>query len=100
MLVTFTCKAYADITMFGDIAKKFIKYMGYSGNIPSAIKAEDVPEALHKLRSKLAIETKEGENPNDKNNEDYVSTNKRALPLLELLEAAAEQNVNVMWKSD
>ncbi len=86
--------------MFGDIAKKFIKYMGYSGTIPSAIKAEDVPEALRKLRERLAIEEKENENPNDQEAEEYVSTNKRALPLLELLEAAAEQKVNVMWESD
>jgi len=39
MLVTFTTKAYADITMFGDVAVAMLKMMGYSGTVPSAIRA-------------------------------------------------------------
>lgn len=46
MLVTFSTKVYADITMFGDIALVMLKMMGHSGTVPSAIRAEDVPVAL------------------------------------------------------
>ena len=50
MLVTFTCEAYADITMFGDVAQHLLTLMGHSGTVPGAILAEDVPAALHRLR--------------------------------------------------
>ena len=46
MLVTFTTDAYADITMFGDVALKMLRMMGHSATVPSAILAADVPEAL------------------------------------------------------
>ena len=40
MLVTFTTKAYADITMFGDVALAMLKMMGHSATVPGAILAE------------------------------------------------------------
>jgi len=46
MLVTFRTSAYANITMFGDIAVTLLKMMGHSGTVPSAIRADDVPAAL------------------------------------------------------
>ena len=49
MLVTFTTDAYADITMFGDVALALLKMMGHSGTVPSAILAADVPAALSRL---------------------------------------------------
>ena len=54
MLVTFTSKAYADITMFGDVALGMLRMMGHSETVPGAILAEDVPAALDRL--KRAIE--------------------------------------------
>jgi hypothetical protein len=45
MLVTFTTDAYADITMFGDVALAMLKMMGHSATVPGAILAEDVPVA-------------------------------------------------------
>ena len=99
MLITFETKAYANITMFGDVAKRLIKYMGQSGAVPSAILAKDLPEALRKLltniESEMAIEQDdEAETGEDDN---FVSIDKRAKPLIELLEAAIEQNADVMW---
>ena len=49
MLVTFSCSAYADITMFGDVAVRLLKLMGHSGTVPGAILAEDVQAALECL---------------------------------------------------
>jgi len=43
MLVTFITKAYADITMFGDVAVAMLKMMGHSTTVPGAIVAEEVP---------------------------------------------------------
>jgi len=102
MLVTFTCKAYADITMFGDIAKRLLILMGHSGTVPSAIPAEDVPAALERL--KRAIETEKSspdlspEVKNDNPEQPAVSLKNRALPLIELLTAATQENCYVMWK--
>ena len=101
MLITFETKAYANITMFGDIAKKLIKYMGHSGNVPGAILAEDLPKALERLRSgvqseMLVEQMSESESEQD-DSDNYVSIDKRAKPLIELLEAAIAQNVDVMW---
>ena len=53
MLVTFRTKRYANITMFGDVAKQLLELMGHSGTVPSAIKTEDVPAALARLESAI-----------------------------------------------
>ena len=101
MLITFETKAYANITMFGDVAKKLIKYMGHSGSIPGAILSEDLPQALKNLRSNVAAEMADEQNresdADQDEDESYVSLDKRALPLVELLEAAIEQGADVMW---
>lgn len=100
MLVTFRTPAYSDITMFGDVALALIQYMGHSPTVPSALAAEDVPRALERLRD--AIDAKGGETlppvPEDsRSNEDKISLAHRALPLLQLLEAAAKADSYVMW---
>lgn len=102
MLVTFRTPAYADITMFGDVALALIEYMGHSPTVPGALAAEDVPGALQRLRQ--AVETKGGQalpagSPEDDSGsrEERVSLAHRALPLVKLLEAAAEADTYVMW---
>ncbi len=100
MLVTFSCSAYADITMFGDIAVRLLKLMGHSGTVPGAILAENVQEALQRLQTaiqsepQLPLPEKSGD---EEDNEPIVSLAHRALPLIELLKAAAKAECNVMW---
>lgn len=104
MLVTFTCNAYADITMFGDAAKRLLTMMGHSGTVPGAIMAEDVPAALDRLKS--AIEAEQAlptpdlsmEVQSDESNQLAVSLKHRAFSLIELLTAAAKEKCDVMWK--
>jgi hypothetical protein len=98
MLVTFTTKAYANITMFGDVAETLLKMMGHSGIVPGAILAADVPAALSRLTA--AIDKTRTETPTDDDEEDetQVSLTTRALPLVDLLTAAAQQNCDVMWE--
>ena len=102
MLITFTTPVHADITMFGDVAKALIRMMGHSGKVPGALLAEDVPAALERLKS--AVESNPDAPLNPRRDEDddearsqSVSIKHRALPLIELLEAAAREQKNVMW---
>lgn len=100
MLVTFTTKAYADITMFGDVALVMLKMMGHSGTVPSAIRAEDVPVALSRLTAAVNA-GKSSPPPVGKDadaDEPVVSMAHRALPLINLLAAAAKDGCDVMWK--
>ena len=98
MLITFSCAAYANITMFGDIAQQLIQMMGYSGVVPSAIQATDVAIALNSLQNKLAshqlIQSQEQCYNDDGSN---ISLAHRALPLIQLLQAAIKQRCSVMW---
>jgi len=104
MLVTFTTKAYADITMFGDVALAMLKMMGHSTTVPGAILAADVPAALRRLTAAIDAEKASApvEDKGDKEDKDgdepVVSLAHRALPLIELLSAAAKAESNVMWK--
>jgi hypothetical protein len=104
MLVTFRTKAYSNITLFGDVAVRLLKLMGHSGTVPSALKAEDVPAALQRLRAAIAkqktapTDSDPGQDRDD-DAEPVVALAHRALPLMELLQAAAAQNSDVMWDS-
>lgn len=97
MLVTFTTEAYADITMFGDVAKTMLKMMGHSATVPGAILAADVPEALRRIT--VAVEAENASPPVDEDDEEepVISLSHRALPLIKLLTAAAKAGKNVMW---
>ena len=103
MLVTFSCPAYADITMFSDVAIRMIKMMGHSGTVPGAISAEEVQAA--QLRLQAGVEQSPEpqalmEDEEDRGAEPFVSLAHRALPLLELLSAADKDKCNVMWDSN
>ncbi|MEN8179810.1 MAG: DUF1840 domain-containing protein [Pseudomonadota bacterium] len=102
MLVTFHSRSYADITMFGDVAVHLLHLMGHSGTVPSAIMADDIPAALERL--KQAVKEAEATEPpketqDDKDCEKRVSLALRALPLIELLEAAVAESSDVMWRN-
>ncbi|MCK5189769.1 MAG: DUF1840 domain-containing protein, partial [Methylococcales bacterium] len=90
MLVTFSCSAYADITMFGDVAARLLRLMGHSGTVPAAILAEDVQAALTRLVDALKAEQKlsgSEKSGDEEDGEPVVTLSHRALPLIELLEA-------------
>lgn len=106
MLVTFTSEAYADITMFGSAATSLLKMMGLSGNVPGALLAEDVGGALEHLRQSLdeagegaPVEADEQDTARISEDDDVrpVSIATRAVPLVQLLEAAHAAQANVKW---
>jgi hypothetical protein len=105
MLVKFHTQAFADITMFGDVAIKLLHMMGHSGTVPSALSADDVAPALKQLNEALAGH--KAANPDDESiGDDFqgdpierpVGLAQRAFPLVELLTAAAAAGQTVMWE--
>lgn len=98
MLVTFTTKAYADITMFGNVALTLLKMMGHSGTVPSAILTADVPAALNRLTAAIHAGNHPPATEAKGADDSAVSMAHRALPLIALLTAAAKENCDVMWK--
>lgn len=102
MLVTFTCKAYADITFFGDIAKRLLKIMGYSQTEQGVIRANDIPDVLLRLKSGIQVSNAPASSDLSKYSredadETPISLAHRALPLIELLNAAQQEKCDVMW---
>ena len=104
MLVTFSCDVYPNTTYFGNVAQTLLKMMGQSGNVPGAILAEDVPRALERLQSSIeklkaesSLKTLGEDAEQDDWKEQPVTLAHRALPLIELLTAAAKANCDVMW---
>ena len=100
MLVTFSTPVYANITMFGDVATQLLKLMGHSGTVPGALLAADVTPALERLQAGVKMQTASSgskEPAGEEDGEEAVSLSHRALPLVELLAAAAKANRDVMW---
>jgi hypothetical protein len=103
MLVTFRSKAWGNITMFGDVAVALLKMMGHSGTVPSALLARDVPAAMARLKEQLAAGAfKEPDKPADSDDDEDqppVGLRTRAVPLLDMLAAAAAQDCDVLWQA-
>lgn len=100
MLITFRTRArYPNITMFGDVALTLLELMGRRPTVPSAMEAEDIPAALENLRRGVEAAVSEpGPEDDDGPDERPIALDKRAMPLIELLEAAAEEGLPVLWE--
>jgi hypothetical protein len=109
MPITFTTKSYADITMLNDTGEVMLELMDFGSLMPGAIAANDVPQALSNLQKNLADKSDQKDQEYDENedeNEDEdeedqtspVSMTTRAMPLLELLKSAANNDNNVSWR--
>ena len=111
MIVRFHSKAAAGVTMFGEVAVALLHLMGMSGVIPGAVKAADVPAALQRLRQGLASASSErapqparprrtGDDEDSEKEDRGISLPTRAFPLVEMLEAAAAQQCDVVWEEE
>ena len=99
MLITFKTKAFANITMFGDIGKKMLEMMAFGSSVPGAINAEDVPQALENLKRALDKLPKQVEPAGDADEDQpAVGLHTRAVPLVELLQAAVTDETYVRWE--
>lgn len=104
MLVTFHSRAYADITLFGDVAQTLLKMMGHSATVPGALLAADIPTARARLQAALAAhdatppsDTRDEDAEENEEQEPPTPLSLRALPLLDLLDASARAGCDVMW---
>jgi hypothetical protein len=99
MLITFKTKSYANITMFGDVATKLLKMMDFGVSVPGAIIAEDVPQALSNLEKGLESVMEVVEPAGDADEDQpAVSLHTRAVPLIELLQSAIDDENLVRWE--
>jgi len=101
MLVRFNSDA-GIITMFGDVAVTLLKMMGQSGAVPGAIRPEDIPPALERLKRAVAAHEEPPPEPDDRDEdvEPRVSLRQRAFPLIELLSRAAQRQCHVIWEEE
>jgi hypothetical protein len=108
MLIIFTTKVRPDVVMFGDIAGLLLRAMGENEQPPGILRGENIKIASDKLRAHLQMfspeNTRLADAGTDKPEEEikeqlnYVGLKKRALPLLELLDAAYRKNSDVIWR--
>lgn len=108
MLVTFSSKAYGNVTMFGDIAQSLITMMEFTTKVPGAIRAEDVASALANLEKNIALvkqqqishqDTQQAiDIDEDDEKESEISIAVRAVPLIDLLKSAISVKSYVMWE--
>jgi Domain of unknown function (DUF1840) len=99
MLISFDTPAYSRVTMFGDVALKLLDLMGMSGAVPGALRPEDIPAALTKLKQGLNLLPPDV-TPKAGEDSPHVSLSKRAFPLIQLLEAAASKGKHVTWEQE
>ena len=102
MLIKFESEA-GTLSMFDDVAVPILKLMGHTGTVPSAILPEDIPAALARLKSAVEAQSAPvgragAANEAEDKGEVPVSLGQRAFPLIELLERAAKQGCEVMWR--
>ena len=108
MLVKFSSISGQRLSMFEDQAKKMLRAMGMTGNIPSAINPEDLQAALDHLEASIEAEAKT-EKPIEFGDEVFdderkaiekqiVSAKARAFPLMELLRLSIKKQKSVMWE--
>ena len=98
MLITFSSPAYANITMFSDVAFHMLRLMGRNQNVPGALLIEDIPQALQQLQAGLEQSPEPEPSFVEEDEEDAVSLSTRAIPLIELLKASLADEASVMWR--
>jgi hypothetical protein len=100
MPITFTTKSYANITMLNDTGVAMLELMDFGRLIPGAIAAIDVSQALKNLQTNLANKNEQIDQEQEDEDEDQqppIALTTRAMPLLELLKSAADNDNNVSW---
>ena len=108
MPVIFSTPTSHRVFMFDKDAHFMLKAMKTSGNIPGALYPEDVKGALEALKSRIELEVNDQEsslsantssdaNSDIENDSDDVKVNTKALPLIELMQKAINQNEKLIW---
>jgi hypothetical protein len=112
MLITFTSKAAAEVTMYKEHAKRILDLLGKDVD-RGVITAAEAPQAVAVLEKEIAetrlhqasddvqrdVHAHHGEASEDTDHEgmEVVSFATRAYPLLEMLRAARDGGFDVLW---
>jgi len=96
MPVTFRTPAHGNLIYTDAVARDLLKLMGRTGNVPGAIEAPDVTDALERLRDALAA--READSDEGGGGERPIALATRAHPLIELLERARDEQEYVAWE--
>jgi len=97
MPVIFTTPTSHRVIMLDRDANMMLKTFRTSGNIPSALSPEAIPDALEALKNKIKLESEE-EGLAQNEDSDHVGISTRAFPLIELMQSAIEKNEALMWE--
>lgn len=101
MLITFSTRArYPDITMLGDTALHLISLMGKRMTVSGTVAYEDISDVLERLRLRLEDEVDDADDSLDEDGEgqeEKVPISVRAVPIIEMLEAAQQDSVPIVW---
>lgn len=99
MPVTFKTKSFANITMLDNVGMRLLKLLNFGEKVPGGIVAEDIPEALRNLQQALQDIPKDAVViQNNDDDQPTISLHTRALPLINLLQAAITDNNDVRWE--
>jgi len=106
MLIRFTSDVAGPFIMLGDNALPLLRLMGMSGSEQGAVSGEDLRQALQRLQTGLQRTADMADGPlstGEEHEQDEavpVSLQRRALPLLEMLQRAVRDDGYVMWQPD
>lgn len=111
MLITFTSKAAPDVVMFGEVATTLLRVMGEEQEPPGILRGEDIKVAAGRLQAWLQqqevpadsgtdVDSNDSEDEGEEkpNRKSRVGMRQRAFPLLEMLDAAYQRKVDVIWR--
>src|SRR5512139_1385003 len=107
MLVKFSTR-FGQLLMHGEPAVALLRLGGHSGTVPSAILAADLPAFLQRLQHGLEFHGDElapapppratEQDEDDEPREPPISLRLRAVPLLDMIGTAVQQDSNLMWE--
>ena len=107
MLVKFSTR-FGQLLMQGEPAVALLRLGGHSGTVPSAILAADLPAFLQRLHQGLELHGDElspappprapDQDEDDEPRERPISLRLRAVPLLDMIGTAVQQDSNLMWE--
>ena len=103
MLIRFRSPAHHDVLMFGNVARQLLSMMGMSGQLPSAANPEDLPAIKARLLAALdqlpqTAPRRDQDESDDNRDTDDVPLRVRAMPLIDLIDAAIRRDKHVMWE--
>ncbi|QNA87812.1 DUF1840 domain-containing protein [Massilia sp. Dwa41.01b] len=111
MLITFKCKAYPDVMMYQDHAKRILDLLGKEPEI-GVITSEEAGRAAQLLENEIEESRKHpssdeveqdvkahtgDDDDTDHEQAQVVSFSTRAYPMLEMLRSARDHKADILW---